>query len=365
MNTRSIALSLVISVGASAMAAPIRAEASVNFDVRRRVIGLAGIMNVTNIDEKVTRGEFAKMLVNASSYGSMVNQVSNTSVFADVPKDNEYASYIRIASDQGWMSGYLGGVFKPDNLITLQEAVKGVLALLGYTNEDFTGDQAGARISKYYYLELNEQIEKSASDTIIKEDCINLFYNLLKTDTKDGSFYGKVLDCELTSDGEINPLTLADNSLKGPKLVRNKSSLANYIPFDLDNANIFLNGHASNRQKLQQVFNIDDEYLLIYYHSKSQTIWAYSESGEDENQGRYVITGEITNIVYTSTDVVTPSAIILDDDDDLEFQLTDSEMQFAFSMYGDMRVGDEVTIVYSKTETNGDEVKTVLDYLEK
>ena len=36
-----------------------------------------------------------------------------------------------------------------------------------------------------------------------------------------------------------------------------------------------------------------------------------------------------------------------------------------FSTYGDMRVGDTVTLVYSvTTDNNGDETRTVLDYIE-
>ena len=37
------------------------------------------------------------------------------------------------------MSGFLGGLFKPDDYITYKDAVKAVLTLLGYTDEDFTG----------------------------------------------------------------------------------------------------------------------------------------------------------------------------------------------------------------------------------
>ena len=37
---------------------------------------------------------------------------------------NECQLYIRVAVEQGWMTGYLGGKFKPDENITMQEAVK-------------------------------------------------------------------------------------------------------------------------------------------------------------------------------------------------------------------------------------------------
>ena len=109
-----------------------------------------------------------------------------------------YASYIRVAATKEWMTGYLGGVFRPDQYVTLQEAARGVLALLGYTSEDFTGDQIGGRMSMFEYLDLNDEIGKSSSDTLTKEDCINLFYNLLKAEPKDGNgIYGTVLGLSL------------------------------------------------------------------------------------------------------------------------------------------------------------------------
>ncbi len=362
MNGRRMAASLVVAVAATAVL-PMTAEASTNFDLRKKVIGISGIMSVTNIDAGVTRGEFASMLVNASSYRSTVSSLSNTSVFADVPRDHTYAASVRIAAEQGWMTGYLGGNFKPDEYVTLQEAIRGVLALLGYTNSDFTGDQTGARLSKYYFLELNENLNKEPLEILIKEDCINLFYNLLKTDTKAGTMFGKSLDCELTSDGEINPLTMVDNSLKGPKIVRSKSRLSDYLPFKLSSANVYLDGEPISNSSDSISGAIDSEDgVLVYYHPVSKTVWLYTVGNENEN-GRSAVSGEITNIVYNFTNLMTPSAIILEDGN--TYELNSTEMQFAFSTYGDLRVGDTVTLVYSAaTGADGVETRTVLDYIE-
>ena len=46
---------------------------------------------------------------------------------------------IRTAATNSWMSGYLGGNFKPDEGVTMRDAIKAVLGVLGYTNEDFSG----------------------------------------------------------------------------------------------------------------------------------------------------------------------------------------------------------------------------------
>ena len=89
--------------------------------------------------------------------------------------------YIRVAASQGWMSGYLGGNFKPEEPVLYKDAVKAVLTLLGYTDEDFTGEMVSSWISKFNHLELNENVSCQADEPITETDCMNIFYNLLKT----------------------------------------------------------------------------------------------------------------------------------------------------------------------------------------
>lgn len=363
MNGRRMAASLAVVLAANAVN-PMIAQASTNFDLRKKVIGISGIMSITNLDMTVTRGEFASMLVNASSYRSTVSGSSTTSVFADVPRNYEYASQIRIAAEQGWMNGFLGGNFKPDEYVTLQDATKGVLALLGYKDSDFTGDQMGSRISKYHFLELDDEMDDmEASQVLRREDCVNLFYNLLKTDNTSGTMFGTTLDCELTDDGEINPFTMVDNSLKGPKVVRSKSRLESYLPFKLSAANVYLDGDAvSNSSDSIDVALESSEGVVVYYHNLSKTVWIYTVDEENET-GRSAAYGEITNVVYNSTDLMMPSAIILDDGN--TYELSSTDMQFAFSSYGGLGVGDEVTLVYTlSTDNDGNETRTVIDYIE-
>ena len=133
---------------------------SSNFDMRMQVVSLTGIMDVTSFREEVTRGDFARMLVNASSYRENLPTVA-VSVFADVPATNPNAIYIRIAASQGWMSGYLGGLFKPDETVAYKDAVEAMLTMLGYTDEDFFGDLSSSRLSKFNDLGLNENVIRS------------------------------------------------------------------------------------------------------------------------------------------------------------------------------------------------------------
>ena len=342
---------------------------SANFDMRRQVVNLTGILNVSDYTGQVTRGDFARMLVNASSYRENL-PTSSVSVFADVPSTHPDAIYIRIAASQGWMTGFLGGLFKPEEYITYKDAVKAALTMLGYSDEDFTGDLASSRISKFNYLELNEEVNRQPEEVLNQTDCMNIFYNLLKTKKKDSSErYGAVLDCELNSDGEINPITILDDERKGPILVRKGFSVIQSVPFGSENANVFLNGTASTLEAVK-ASQQDAGFAVVYYNVKSKTIWAYTTRGWDDddlegNNAYVLLKGEVKNIYYKSTDVMTPTSIRLEIDDDnsdgdfgedgidedgyLTISLNSSELQYLFSIYGGIEVGDEVVMVCNKS----------------
>lgn len=352
-----------------------------NFNLRQQVVKLTDIMEITSFRESVTRADFAKMLVKASSYRENL-PTSNVSVYADVPATDPNAVYIRIAAREGWMSGYLGGKFKPEDPVLYKNAVKAILTMLGYTDDDFTGDLVSSRISKFNYLELNEDVSRQAADEVNQTDCMNIFYNLLKTKKKDSNeIYGTILDCELNSDGEINPITILDDERKGPILVHKNFSVSQSVPFDTEDANVFLNGVASTLSAVKSAQQ-QAGFAVLYYNVKSKTIWAYTTMGwdNDDNSGNnsyILLKGEIKNIYYKSTDVMTPTSVRIevdqansddsfdtsedvDSDGYLTISLDSSELQYMFSIYGDLEVGDDVVLVCNR---NGSSY-TAVDALE-
>lgn len=352
-----------------------------NFNLRQQVVKLTGIMEISSFRESVTRADFAKMLVKASSYRENL-PTSNVSVYADVPATDPNAVYIRIAAREGWMSGYLCGKFKPEDPVLYKDAVKAILTMLGYTDDDFTGDLVSSRISKFNYLELNEDVSRQAADEVNQTDCMNIFYNLLKTKKKDSNeIYGTILDCELNSDGEINPITILDDERKGPILVHKNFSVSQSVPFDTEDANVFLNGVASTLSAVKSAQQ-QAGFAVLYYNVKSKTIWAYTTMGwdNDDNSGNnsyILLKGEIKNIYYKSTDVMTPTSVRIevdqansddsfdtsedvDSDGYLTISLDSSELQYMFSIYGDLEVGDDVVLVCNR---NGSSY-TAVDALE-
>ena len=62
---------------------------------------------------------------------------------------------------------------------------------------------------------------------------------------------------------------------------------------------------------------------------------------------------------------MTPSSVQLDNDESVQFTLSSSDVQFAFSIYGDYKVGDKVVLICdATTNASGDVSYTVVDYVE-
>lgn len=146
-----------------------------------------------NLTKNVTRAEFARMLVAASTYKDKVSAVSNSSPFKDVPYTHWAAGYIKTAVQQGWLNGYLDGSYHPDQTITLEEAETGVLKLLGYGTSDFSGAYPYGQLALARSLNLNEKVTATQGGTMTRQNMMYLFYNLLSADTKDGQQYMTVL----------------------------------------------------------------------------------------------------------------------------------------------------------------------------
>ncbi len=205
-------------------------------------------------------------------------------------------------------------------------------------------------------------------DEVLTEDnCLNLFYNLLKTEPKNSQqIYGVFMDLTLSSDGEINPLEMLDTSVKGPLVVTKSRTMASQLPFLMDKASFFLDGEPATKAEIKAAQE-ENGYVVMYYNASSKTVWVYSAQS-DSMSGQTVLRGEITNIYYRASDVMTPTAVTLttDDGDSYECSLTTSDLQFAFSIYGTVKVGDDVILICSGSSegADGDITYRVTDFVE-
>lgn len=261
----AFALSLCLLLGSTLLP-----QATAADETMVSVLGALGIMNGDangnlNLSAPLTRAQFAKILVCASSVKDQVSSVSNVSPFRDVPYTHWAASFIKTAVENGWLTGYLDGSYRPENHLTLEEAVTAVLKLLGYQSTDISGSYPYGQLALYRSLGLNKGISAAAGTTLTREQCMTLIYNLLTTKTKDSDqYYLESLGYKVTSSGSVDYTSLLSDSMEGPIVVTSSLSDAG-IPFSLSGATFYRNGVLCTSGDIAR-------YDVLYYVSSLKTV---------------------------------------------------------------------------------------------
>ena len=189
MKKRILALLVAVCLGVSMLVLPASAASLNNTAIQTAVtLGAMEPGQTGSLDAAVTRGALAKMLVAFSAYReSATKQGSLGTLYKDVPGSSQWAPYVRIAVQQGWMNGYTDGTFRPDNAVTLEEAATAVLKLLGYKMTDLNGAFPQAQLNKAQEIGLRSQLGRAQGETMNYEDCAVLLYNALNANTAGGS----------------------------------------------------------------------------------------------------------------------------------------------------------------------------------
>ena len=153
------------------------------------------------LDRSVTRAEFTKMAVEASKYRNSVTSRLSVSPFSDVMYDSWYAPYVYTGALNGLIKGYKDGSFKPDGLITYEEAITVALRLLGYEDSEFEYAWPYGQIGVAEKIGICDNMDSYAGQNQSRGQVSHLFYNLLKTTPKNGSGdYVKTIGHEILSD---------------------------------------------------------------------------------------------------------------------------------------------------------------------
>ena len=101
------------------------------------------IPTATSIPTDVlTRGAAAKIICNLILGPTTASALSaGTAPFKDVPVTNTFAGYITYCSQQGIISGYADGTFRPTGTLSGNAFMKMLLGALGYDSsiEGYTG----------------------------------------------------------------------------------------------------------------------------------------------------------------------------------------------------------------------------------
>lgn len=314
MKRKLSACLLSLCLLASLLAVPTRA---VGQNSAIQATKALGIISGDDTNATVTRAQLAVMLTAASSYKDSVSAEGvGYSLYKDVKSGYWASEYIRLAVQEGWMSGYTDGTFRPDQAVTLEEACTAALKLLGYDSASLAGSFPYAQLNKASAVGLRDQITKQKGQTLTVGDCAQLFYNLLTAKNSGGQVYGTTLGYTVTNGG-LDYTSVIAESVSGPYIAGSEKTSLPFTP-----STVYRNGEASGSAALKQ-------YDVYYYNASSGTLWIYT--------GR--VSGEVTALSPSST---SPTSVTVSDQ---TYSIAGGDAAYQLSELGGGGVGSYVTLL--------------------
>ena len=328
MKHRVIGLALTVSM-LCALAVPVSAADSSAVQTVQALGIIVGDGNGNmNLSAGVTRAEFTKMLVAASSYkDSISSDGTGYSLFKDV-KSNHWASeYIRVAVESGWVVGYTDGSFRPDQPVRLEEACSAMLRVLGYDASMLAGSFPGAQLNKAASLGLRDQVQCKQGENLTRQDCAELFYNMLTAKTAAGQTYAVTLGYTLVN-GQVDYTAVLKDSLQGPFVAAGCGTKLPFTP-----GTVYRNGEKTDTVTL-------NPYDVYYYNQGTGTAWIYTDRVSDK-------------VTALSPSPTAPTSVTVSG---VTYAIGSPDAQYQLSALGGGKVGSMVTLLLGM---NGDVVQVL------
>ncbi|MGD9568079.1 MAG: S-layer homology domain-containing protein [Sedimentibacter sp.] len=207
-------------------------------------------------EKTITRAELAKILVTALGYGDLVDGAA--SEFPDTA--NHWAKgYVAIAAGTGLVLGYPDGTFRPENVVSYDEALTMLVRSLGYTDAVLKGTWPTNYKVKAIDLDLNDDVEMKASGAD-RGGVAQIFYNALQA---------KMV--EIDEDGLAVPVT------PEKLFIDNVASLEKYYYVGTDRFDEDDNDYAGNLVDLTPYVY---QYLDVYTNGDDEVVYVKSVKSE-------------------------------------------------------------------------------------
>ncbi len=237
-------------------------------------------------EEKVTRAEFSKLMINAlgENYRKMAEDAKgHDTIFNDVKAEHWASGYITAAASNGIINGMGDGSFAPDESITYEQAMKMLVCAVGY--EHWGVDRGGWPQGYMYWgnqLKIGEGVtDIISSAAVTRGQTAQMIKNVLKAplcvDTFDytydmyGNKYAKLAVKDGTGEEYQSILTYSDiYSVKG--------YLASGSVFVITDARNF-NGEYYPESSKKKI-NINTSYTKDNFNKNAQAYIKVSENGD-------------------------------------------------------------------------------------
>lgn len=258
-----------------------------------------------NPDNTVTRAEFTKMVVEAIGEGSAAASSSYTK-FADA-KSHWAAGYIETGVAKGFINGYDENSFGPDDQVTYAQAVKMLVAAIGYTTyAENNGGWPSGYLAYGSSLDIIDGVTGVSNDTALtRAQCAVLIANTLeapicKVDgyNKDfqGNWYPNYTEMDGTGKGWQTLLTTQHNAYAVKGRVTAVNKLDKEVSFNIEVAENFEDTYVVATAPSLKTVKVGDTNAV-------NMLFEYSEAiiQKDKNTSEYTM---ISIAPYGATETV-------------------------------------------------------------
>ena len=258
-----------------------------------------------NPDNTVTRAEFTKMVVEAIGEGSAAASSSYTK-FADA-KSHWAAGYIETGVAKGFINGYDDNSFGPDDQVTYAQAVKMLVAAIGYTTyAENNGGWPSGYLAYGSSLDIIAGVTGVSNDTALtRAQCAVLIANTLEAPickvngyNKDfqGNWYPNYEEMDGTGKGWQTLLTTQHNAYAVKGRVSKVDKLNSEVTYTIEAAENFEDTYYT-------AANADDKTVKVGDTNAANMLFEYSEAiiQKDKNTSEYTM---ISIAPYGATETV-------------------------------------------------------------
>ena len=269
-------------------------------------------------DDVLTRGAAAKIICNLILGPTTASALSaGTAPFKDVPVTNTFAGYITYCSQQGIISGYADGTFRPTGTLSGNAFMKMLLGALGYDSsiEGYTGANWQVSVIKQASgIGLDDgNDEFVGSQAVTRQEAALYAFNMLQAtmveyDKKDTIVVGDITINTTSTRKDVENNTNTDGNIDGERNGDGQMQFGEKYFKDLekeDATDIF--GHPSSKW----VYDGDD--VGTYANEADAT---YVVEDDDMDVGQVVTSSSYMN--YSSSEAKDAKYFLNGDDNEVK-----------------------------------------------
>ena len=179
------------------------------------------------LDRTVSRAEFAKIAVAASSAKNTVALGLKVSPYRDVRYTEWFAPYVRAAVTAGYVEGYLDSTYRPNNAVKYEEAVTVMLRILGYSDNAFGAAYPYGQLAQAQGLDMLDDVNGAIGTDMTRRQIMYLVYNTLQDYSVGSAFSGMLLgthDCAMSENQDVIATNAQDSSLGADKVFTSRGT---------------------------------------------------------------------------------------------------------------------------------------------